>query len=1117
MGAVMNEPPAVAAPPPPVVRAAVDVAADAVLLDPVPDPVPGPPSALERFGVRLLTVRAETWLGLLVVGLSMAWIVSVLHPRLVFADTTPTGGDMGAHVWAPAYLRDHLLPKGRLIGWTPDWYAGFPAFQYYMILPSLAVVLLNVGLPAWQAVLVIAVGVLAAAAAQLGRPWPQLRRWRGLVFAVAGVAAVCSIGMPYGVAFKLVVISGLVTMPLNAWALGRLARLPFPAPVLLAVATLPFVFDRSFNIYGGNIASTMAGEFAFSMGLSLSLLAIGCSIRALDTGEGRGWAALTLALTGLCHLFPAFFALGIVLAYAAMRLGRTQLRVLAAVLPVGGALGAFWALPFFAKRTYMNDMGWGKVFDFKENLLTRNKVPSGFLRDSPPLEVIFALAVVGLVLCLWRRNRLGIALGLAAAAVAVAFIHRPPGRLWNGRMLPFYYLSLYLLAALALAEAVQFVRDRRWARWFAWYALLGLVVAEIVRAIVAGGSLEARIGRVLPGGHASLAGVFLVGLLATVLWLRRSLAAPLLAIGCTLVWLASVEVPEPWWTRAHGAHGVVDVAAESVLRPVAYAVVHALTFPAAYVLFGMVVLGFVDLFRDTGAVANGRPARVLQLASAPAAFVLVFVALAPPLHSVPGGHLDANGRYEWGLPGWKHHTSDVSYLPSWSKWNFSGYERKPASTSSGGYPEFYDLVQMVDSVGADARWGCGRSMWEYGPRLEGYGTPMAPMLLPHFTDGCIGSMEGLYFEASSTTPFHFLNQSALSKQPSSAQRDLPYSGFDIDLGVQQLQLMGVRYYLAFSDTAVAAAQQHPDLTEIATAGVWHMFLVSGSDLVEPLAYEPVVYDGLGQAQKYWLQPAARWFEKPAEWDVLRAAAGPESWSRIAVPKTASLTDVELQKATRAAEAAGRTLEPATITLPEKRALPAATVSAIRATDDTIEFDVDRVGVPVLVKASYFPNWKVSGAEGPYRVTPNLMVVVPTTTHVELHYGYTGIDLFSMLVTLAGILALVVLFRSPPVPVVPALFDPLGAIDRRVEARRRARAVTLDAATLAAREATLAATLAVTTTLVFDTAGAPPDVRGVDPSAPAWPAPAVAPPVWPPAATAPAASPTEPRPDAPPET
>src|SRR5688572_8075936 len=45
---------------------------------------------------------------------------------LVFDDTTPTGGDFGAHVWGPAFLRDHLLPNWRFNGWSMDWYAGMP-------------------------------------------------------------------------------------------------------------------------------------------------------------------------------------------------------------------------------------------------------------------------------------------------------------------------------------------------------------------------------------------------------------------------------------------------------------------------------------------------------------------------------------------------------------------------------------------------------------------------------------------------------------------------------------------------------------------------------------------------------------------------------------------------------------------------------------------------------------------------------------------------------------------------------------------------------------------------------------------------------------------------------
>ena len=53
------------------------------------------------------------------------------------------------------------------------------------------------------------------------------------------------------------------------------------------------------------------------------------------------------------------------------------------------------------------------------------------------------------------------------------------------------------------------------------------------------------------------------------------------------------------------------------------------------------------------------------------------------------------------------------------------------------------------------------------------------MLLPYFTDGCIGSQEGLYFESSTTVPYHFLMQAELSAQGSTPQRDLPYPPFDM--------------------------------------------------------------------------------------------------------------------------------------------------------------------------------------------------------------------------------------------------------------------------------------------------------------------------------------------------
>ncbi|MBV9411210.1 MAG: hypothetical protein JO148_06415, partial [Acidimicrobiia bacterium] len=96
----------------------------------------------------------------------------------------------------------------------------------------------------------------------------------------------------------------------------------------------------------------------------------------------------------------------------------------------------------------------------------------------------------------------------------------------------------------------------------------------------------------------------------------------------------------------------------------------------------------------------------------------------------------------------------------------------------------------------------------------------------------------------------------------------------------------------------------------------------------------------------------------------------------------------------------------------------AQVSNIKVADNRISFDVDKPGSPVLVKASYFPNWQASGAKGPYRVAPNQMVVVPTSRHVSLHYGYTGADRLGYAMTLLGIVAIITLVRAGPMRMPP---------------------------------------------------------------------------------------------------
>jgi len=335
---------------------------------------------------------------------------------------------------------------------------------------------------------------------------------------------------------------------------------------------------------------------------------------------------------------------------------------------------------------------------------------------------------------------------------------------------------------------------------------------------------------------------------------------------------------------------------------------------------------------------------------------------------------------------------------AWAAWNYSGYERKP------DYPEFQAVIDMMRSVGAEQ--GCGRAMWEYDPSLNRFGTTESLMLLPYFTDGCIDSQEGLLFESASSTPFHFINQNELSPNPSNAVVGLPYGGLDVHLGIQHLQQMGVRYLLTSSTTVQSAASTDPAATLIGTSGpwsttyngqtldtTWKVYRIADSQVVVPLADRPVVWQNIAPSQSSWLAPSVAWYDAPSRWDVVPAAEGPATWTRVAVGD----------------------VHPAVV--PE----PKTTVSDVRQGDQSISFHVDRIGTPVEVRVSYFPNWQASGATGPYRVAPNLMVVVPTSHDVTLTYGRSSADNLGQLLTLLAVAAVIVLV----------------VVDRRARRSRRA--------------------------------------------------------------------------------
>jgi len=300
-------------------------------------------------------------------------------------------------------------------------------------------------------------------------------------------------------------------------------------------------------------------------------------------------------------------------------------------------------------------------------------------------------------------------------------------------------------------------------------------------------------------------------------------------------------------------------------------------------------------------------------------------------------------------------------VPGWVKWNFEGYEGK------ADYGEYRALMETVDTLPP------GRIMWEANSDMNKYGTPMALMLFPYWSEGH-PSMEGLFFESSLTTPFHFLNASEVSERPSNPVRGLDYRGLNMDRGIKHLAVYNVDYYVSFTEKGAEEAR----LAGLVTVGVappWTVFALPDSDLIDVAAYEPVVWDGGGD----FLDPSLEWYDDVDNLDKWMVEDGPETWRRV--------------------ETVGARL------YPEVPYATAGAVTDVVAEDHRISFATTAVGVPHLVKVSYFPNWRVEGADGPYRAAPSLMVVVPTSENVVLEFGNTGAENLGMTITILALAGL----------------------------------------------------------------------------------------------------------------
>lgn len=330
----------------------------------------------------------------IVLALILLYIGWHIPPRLLFINAPVVGGDTPAHLYIAARLQESLIHEVRIINWASGWWCGFPLFQYYFPLPYL-------------------------------------------------IVALAGFGMPLNIAFRIVSVSGIFALPLTAYIAGRYLQLRRPAPVFMALASLPVIFDSSHTMWGVNTASTLAGMIANSISFALIPLVLAIVIRASHRKSLRIHSVLPLVLLILSHFFTSLLtaiALTGLLIAGNMRQKVRRLRNMAVPAGLSLLLTAWWWLPLLAKMPFSMEFGsnwqidllttlplmvWPAVFFFSLAFRTRHP---------PTKDTLRVLAVMGI-----------------AAVLLFLYGHRLSAVFVNVRLWPFIIWSIMTGGSIGLA------------------------------------------------------------------------------------------------------------------------------------------------------------------------------------------------------------------------------------------------------------------------------------------------------------------------------------------------------------------------------------------------------------------------------------------------------------------------------------------------------------------------------------------------------------------------------------------------------------------------------------------------------------------------------------------
>lgn len=337
---------------------------------------------------------------LLVFAFVYGFIIVKLPWDLIFTDTMVSGGDTGSHNYL-AYYSQEIFPK--IKWWSPDWTAGFPFLYFY----------------------------------------PPFLFYLTSIFAYF---------FPINIVFKLITLLGTFCLPLAIFLCLKLLKFEFPIPQIGTLFSLSYLFLEKFSIYGGNIPSTLAGEFSFSLGFALLFIFIALLIKGIKEKRYLLANILILSLMVVVHPLPVIIAVlfGLFVFLIEGVLGKKMKEIFLYLFKVYGIaffLTAFWSLPFliFHFFGYTAKMQWYQIVRLDEIF------PSA-------LYPMFAFAIIGcfyFILRYKKENKNLLWLFAVIVSALIPYLCLNESSIFNCRFLPFIIMSYLLIAAYGLGSLLQ--------------------------------------------------------------------------------------------------------------------------------------------------------------------------------------------------------------------------------------------------------------------------------------------------------------------------------------------------------------------------------------------------------------------------------------------------------------------------------------------------------------------------------------------------------------------------------------------------------------------------------------------------------------------------------------